>query len=109
LATSQYSKNKKTQKNAIFLDVTLCGSCKNQHFGGIYCLHYQAEKNQQARNTVSSNFFFIRSILQLLVTANVVTSWLILFIADDGGDMFLRNIGSCKSRMASHPRRWHSS
>jgi hypothetical protein len=24
-------------KNAVFWDVTPCGSCKNQHFGGMYC------------------------------------------------------------------------
>jgi hypothetical protein len=45
-----------TMKNAILWDVTLCGSCKNQRFGGMYCLHHQGEKNQQARNNVSSNW-----------------------------------------------------
>jgi hypothetical protein len=30
-------------------------------------------------------------------------------IPDDGGAMFLRNIGSYKSHMAQHPRRQHSS
>jgi hypothetical protein len=42
-------------KNAVFWDVTPCGSYKNQHFGGTYRLHHQADKNQQARNNVSSN------------------------------------------------------
>jgi hypothetical protein len=28
---------------------------------------------------------------------------------DDGGDTFLRNVGSYKSHKASHPRSWHSS
>jgi hypothetical protein len=37
-------------KNAVFLDVTLCGSCKNRRFGGTYRLKYR-----RARNNVSSN------------------------------------------------------
>jgi hypothetical protein len=41
-------------KNAIFWDVTLCGSCKKRHFAGMYHLHDQGEKNQRARNNVSS-------------------------------------------------------
>jgi hypothetical protein len=47
--------------NAVFWDVASCGSCNNRHFGGWYHLHYQSEKNE------------------LLVTANVVPSLLILF------------------------------
>jgi hypothetical protein len=38
----------------IFWGVMPCGSCKTQRFGGMYCLH-QGDKNQQARNNVSSN------------------------------------------------------
>jgi hypothetical protein len=34
-----------TMKNAIFWDVIPCGSCKNQHFGGMHCLHHQEGKN----------------------------------------------------------------
>jgi hypothetical protein len=34
-----------TMKNAIFRDVMPCGSCKNWHFGGTYCLHHQSDKN----------------------------------------------------------------
>jgi hypothetical protein len=41
-----------TMKNAIFWDVTPCGNCKNRRFGGV----------------------FLRSVRQLLVTANVVCS-----------------------------------
>jgi hypothetical protein len=33
-------------RNALFLDATLCDSCKNQRFGGTYCLHHQGDKNQ---------------------------------------------------------------
>jgi hypothetical protein len=30
-------------KNAVFWDVTLCGSCKNQRFGGTYRFHHQGK------------------------------------------------------------------
>jgi hypothetical protein len=45
-----------TMKNAVFWDVTPCGSCKNRLFGGM-CrrFHRQAEKNQRARENVSNN------------------------------------------------------
>jgi hypothetical protein len=43
-----------TMKNVVHLEVTLCGSCKNQQFGGIFCLLHQSGKNQRARNNVSS-------------------------------------------------------
>jgi hypothetical protein len=47
-------------------------------------------------------------VLQLLVTASNVPSSLTRH-PDDGGDMFLRNVGSYKIHMASHLRRLHSS
>jgi hypothetical protein len=52
-------------KNAVFWDVTPCDFYKNRRFGGT----------------------FIRSVFQLLVTVNVVSSSLNLF-SDDGGDSF---------------------
>jgi hypothetical protein len=42
-------------KNAVFWDVTPCGSCNNLRFGGTFHLHHDSGKNQQARNNVSSN------------------------------------------------------
>jgi hypothetical protein len=44
--------------NAVFWDVTPCGSCNNRRFGGSYRVHHQA----------------LRSVLRLLVTANIVPS-----------------------------------
>jgi hypothetical protein len=41
-----------TMKNAVFWDVTPCGSCKNRRFGGTYRLHHHCGKNQLARNNV---------------------------------------------------------
>jgi hypothetical protein len=40
---------------AVLWDVTPCGSRKNTRFGGTYRPHHQGEKNQRARNNVSSN------------------------------------------------------
>jgi hypothetical protein len=40
-------------KNAVFWDVKLCDSCKNQRLGGRYFLHHQGDKNRRARNSVS--------------------------------------------------------
>jgi hypothetical protein len=34
-----------TMKNAIFWDITLCGSCKNRRFRGTSCLHHQGTAN----------------------------------------------------------------
>jgi hypothetical protein len=51
-----------TLKYAVFWDVTPRGSCKNRCFGRMYYIH----------NQVYSVFF--RSVLRLLVTANVVPS-----------------------------------
>jgi hypothetical protein len=35
-----------TMKDGVFWDVTPCGSCKNQRFGGTYRLHHQGDKNR---------------------------------------------------------------
>jgi hypothetical protein len=69
-------------KNAVLWDITpCCGSCKNRRFGRTYRLHRQDGRNQLAMNNVSSNFqliVFLRSALQLLVTANFVFISLII-------------------------------
>jgi hypothetical protein len=44
-----------TMKNAIFLEVTPCNSCKNSHFSGTYRLLHQGEKKQRTGISVSSN------------------------------------------------------
>jgi hypothetical protein len=40
-------------KNAVFLDVTPCGSCKNQCFGRTNRLHHHSDKNQGAPQRAS--------------------------------------------------------
>jgi hypothetical protein len=44
-----------TSKNAVFLEVTPCGFCKNWCFGGTYRLLNQGGKTQETRNNVNSN------------------------------------------------------
>jgi hypothetical protein len=39
-----------TMNNAVFWDLTPCGSYKNGCFGGMYHLHHEGGKNKQARN-----------------------------------------------------------
>jgi hypothetical protein len=64
-----------TMKNAVFSDVTPCGSCKNRCFGGTYRLHHQGDKNQKDKNNVSCKGQpQLHSVLRLLVTANFVPS-----------------------------------
>jgi hypothetical protein len=79
-----------TMKNGVFCDVTSCGSCWNRRFWGTYV---GGGKNRQTRtmqavtinwrklrrNTKLSMVAFLCTMLQLLVTANVVPSSLILF------------------------------
>jgi hypothetical protein len=40
-STSHIGSPNKAMKNCVFGDVTPCGSCKNQRFGGIWSLHNQ--------------------------------------------------------------------
>jgi hypothetical protein len=40
-------------KEAIFWDVTPCGSCENTSFGGMYCLHHQGKKNADVSSSLA--------------------------------------------------------
>jgi hypothetical protein len=55
-------------KNAVFWNVTPCGSCKNRRVGGTYRLHCQGGENQQQRRNKSqdSNSYLLYN--QSLVT-----------------------------------------
>jgi hypothetical protein len=65
-----------TVKNAVFWDGMLRGTCKNRRFGGTYRLHHQGDRNRRATDDI----VFLRSVLRLLFTANVVPSYPILVI-----------------------------
>jgi hypothetical protein len=68
-----------TMKNAVFWDVAPCRSCVNRRFGGTYCSHLFT--------------LFPRSRI---------------FYPEDGGDTFLRHVGSHKIYTVPHPRRGNS-
>jgi hypothetical protein len=57
-------------KNAVILDVTPCGCCKNRHFGRTHRLHHQVEKINELGTTLAVT----SSVLRLLVTADVPSS-----------------------------------
>jgi hypothetical protein len=56
-----------TMKNAIFWDITPCGSCKNRRFGGMYRLNRQADKSQRVRKEASSNWRLKTDAFSLIV------------------------------------------
>jgi hypothetical protein len=70
-----------TMKNGVFWEVTPCGSCKNQRFGGTKRLYHQGDKNRWTRNVaVTSDRCMLWknthlcSMCRLLVTAIVPSS-----------------------------------
>jgi hypothetical protein len=54
-------------KNIVFGNVTPCGFCKNRRFGRTYFLHHQGDK-------IHSIPVFLRSVLQLVHTADIPSS-----------------------------------
>jgi hypothetical protein len=65
-----------TMKNAVFWDVAPIGSCRNSHFRGTYPTD---------------------SLLAIYYGFSSLTDF---FYPEDGGDMFLRNVGSYKTHKA---------
>jgi hypothetical protein len=63
-------------KNTAFCDVILCGSCKNQRFGGTFRPIIRLTRIGELGITLAVIFC---DLLQLLVTANDVPSTLVLF------------------------------
>jgi hypothetical protein len=85
-------------KNAVFWDVAPCTSYTNRRFGGTYRLHHQGIKIRERGTSVSQS-------------AATCSRWFLargFFYPENGGDTFLRNVGSYKSYTTLHPRRWHS-
>jgi hypothetical protein len=61
-----------------------CKTCVNRRDGGMYRLHFQTAQS-----------------------AATCSRWLVahgFFYSEDGGDMFLRNVGSHKIYTALHPK-----
>jgi hypothetical protein len=79
----------------VFWDVTPCSPLSvNRRFGGTYRLHLQDRKNKLSKHSAFK----------------LVSCWTYFFDPEDGGDIFLRNIGwHWTDYTASYPRRWYSS
>jgi hypothetical protein len=79
-----------TTKNAVFWDVAPCSSCVNRRFGGRYRLHLQARKMRDRGISVSRWLQTeLRSVGSLTRT---------FFYPEYGGDTFLRNVVSLKTK-----------
>jgi hypothetical protein len=88
-------------ESIIFWDVTPCSLLSfNRRFGGTYRLHLQGRRNNFSKTQQAS------TLLATCLPAGYC--WNYFFDPEDGGDMFLRNVG-CNSTdyTASHPRRWY--
>jgi hypothetical protein len=68
-------------KNAVFLNMVQCGSCKDRRFGGTYSLHHNVARTGKLGitlavtiniNTVRRNVLLV--VLRLLIIVNVVPS-----------------------------------
>jgi hypothetical protein len=117
------------EHSVVFWDVAPCRSYVNRRFGGTYRLHLQGTEEPAAddsrryeprrpRYSVPSHSFLDAGTLALFLvsfsynSAATCSRWLLacgFFFPEDGGDTFLRNVGSHKIYTAPHPRRRHSS
>jgi hypothetical protein len=59
-------------KNTVFWDVMPCGFYKNRYFGGMYCLHYQGDKNQRAMNKAT---LMMAAICSSKMSVRTRTTW----------------------------------
>jgi hypothetical protein len=84
-------------KIVVFWDVTPHGSCKNRHVSEERIASIIRVRGIGELGAT----FAVNSVLQLLVTVpNVVPGSLILFTPLEGGDTFLRKVGSYKGHTA---------
>jgi hypothetical protein len=85
-------------KNIIFWDVTPCSLLRcNRRFGETYRVHLQGRRklyqHEPASTQMASKMFLLK----------------FFFDPEDGGDVFLRNVGCISTDYtASHPRRLYS-
>jgi hypothetical protein len=77
-------------ENAVFWDVAPCRYFVNRRFGGTYFLHLQGIRNSRAIN--QSEQVAVDS-HELQPPAHADSSLADFLSPEDGGDMFLRNVG----------------
>jgi hypothetical protein len=55
-------------KNSVFWDITQCGSCKNERFGGRYRLHHQGNNSRllDTANVVPSTPILVTLMMEVL-------------------------------------------
>jgi hypothetical protein len=86
----------------------------NLRFGGTYRLHLHLLSNDYPCGLLSLPPCSYMAVCFRLVAPSAATCsrWFLtrgFFYSEDGGDTFLRNVGSHKMYTAPHPRRRHSS
>jgi hypothetical protein len=70
-----------TVKNVVCWDVSPCGSCSNQRFGGTYRLHLHGENNQRTKNTlaIASNCSTLQRINHSMKKGEAAVSVIVFF------------------------------
>jgi hypothetical protein len=96
---SPYENKIISMKNALFWDAAPYRSCVNRRFGGMYRLHLQGRKIRErgtslrrwplCKDDTQNREAFQFSFLKLVLRSRI-------FYPEDGGDTFLRNVGSNK-------------
>jgi hypothetical protein len=97
-------------KSIIIWDMTPCSpSSFNRRFGGTYHLHHQGRKNRFSKPASKLHSGGYEE-YHLLGSSCLLVCWTYFFDPENGGDMFLRNVGwNSTDYTASYPRRWYSS
>jgi hypothetical protein len=109
-------------KNAVFWDVATCRPYMNRRFGGTYRLHFQCRKIRERGRSVSkwlqtespvenTQLYKNREEGSVVQSAATCSRWFLargFFYHENGGDKFLRNVGSYKIYTAQQLRRRHS-
>jgi hypothetical protein len=108
-------------KSSVFWDISPCRSSKvNRRFGGTCCLHEAGSKLRKSRDIqkTGGNFLLLFPIGSPCVSEPMGADELsrsslvfhLLFNHEDGGDMFLRNVGwLSKDYTTLYPKRYNSS
>jgi hypothetical protein len=105
-------------KSIICWDMTPCSPLSfNRRFGRTGRLHLRGRRNKFGKNQQASRWqaewytgFTAGGLFCLPPACLLVFCWIYFFDREDGGDMFLRNLGwNSTDYKASYPRRWYSS
>jgi hypothetical protein len=80
-------------KSYIFWDITSCSPIKvNRRFGGTYRLHLQGRRITKQKTSVKAGGKQSPPRKDCHLLSSWFPAWL-FFYPEDGGDMFLRNVG----------------